>query len=165
MPAGAAARRPAKRARGCGSRSPSPRPRRPRRGGDGSSWSRARESGDSAAAAPAPAQCVSAWNRDPSTVAFGVHNATAHGYSQVQVTRLADDGSALTGTDAGKCAVVFAATSLDPELGAAAQIRINGGWAPLTATGVDTARLAQLQSDAVELANADLQPDGTIVAR
>jgi hypothetical protein len=122
-------------------------------------------SGDSADGAPAPAQCVRAWNQDPSTVAFGVHNATAHGYSQVQVTRLAEDGSALAGTDAGKCAVVFAATSLDPELGAAAQIRINGGWAPLTATGVDTARLAQLQSDAVEQANADLQPDGTIVAR
>lgn len=122
-------------------------------------------SGDSADVVAAPAQCVRSWNHDPNTVAFGVHNATAHGYSQVQVTRLADDGSALADSDAGKCAVIFAATSLDPELGAAAQIVINGGWAPLTATGVDTTRLAQLQSDAVEQANADLQPDGTIVAR
>ena len=125
-----------------------------------------RGSDDPADVARAPAECVRAWNHEPDAVAFGVHNATAHGYSRVQVTHLTEDGSEPADPETGKCAVIFAATSLDPELGAAAQILVaKGQWLPLfNLPGIDSGRLAQLQSDAVELANADLQPDGTIVA-
>jgi hypothetical protein len=62
--------------------------------------------------------------------------------------------------------VVFARTQLDPERGAAAQILVGERWVPLSERrGVEPERLAELQSEALELANAQLRPDGTIVER
>ena len=57
----------------------------------------------------------------------------------------------------GGCAAVFAATRLDPEPGAAAQISLRSRWEPLS-NYADPTRLAQLQSQALGAANAELAP-------
>ncbi len=95
---------------------------------------------------------------------FGQHQATAHRYSAIQVLRLGDDGGPVEGGEDGNCAVVFAATTLDPEPGAAAQILLKK-WEPLSGVpGVKSERLGQLQSEALQAANATLNSDGTLGA-
>jgi hypothetical protein len=113
--------------------------------------------------APAPAECVRAWNDDPAALSAGRHNSVSHAYLEVQATRLAADGTEPPDPEQGLCAMVFARTSLDPEPVAAAMILRRGEWIPLASQeGMEADRLAELQSDALGLANADLEPDGSI---
>jgi hypothetical protein len=113
----------------------------------------------------APAECVRDWNEDPVALNTGRHNSVSHAYLEVRVTRLEADGSEPAAPEDGLCAVVFARTSLDPEPVAAAMLRRRGEWVPLSSQeGVSSERLAALQADAFDLANADLQADGTISA-
>jgi hypothetical protein len=111
----------------------------------------------------APQECVDLWNSDDDALNTGVHNALAHAYSRVQVAYASEDGSELADTpvDGGGCIVVFAASQLDPEPIAAAEINLDGSWTPLSGA-VETARLAELQSEALDAANAELGQDGRI---
>jgi hypothetical protein len=113
-----------------------------------------------------PTECIEGWNSDERAVAFGNHNSVSHAYLEAQVTHLTPRGTEPQNPEEGVCAVIFARTSLDPEPGAAAQVqRPNGSWIPLSAQpGVDQRALAKLQSEAVGLANADLEADGTLSA-
>jgi hypothetical protein len=122
--------------------------------------------GDGSEPPPPPTACIEAWNSDKQAVAFGNHNSVSHAYLEVQVTRLTPRGTEPEAPDEGVCAVIFARTSLDPEPGAAAQVqRPNGSWIPLSVQpGVEQQALAKLQSEAVGLANANLETDGTITA-
>jgi hypothetical protein len=115
--------------------------------------------------APPPEECVRAWNDDPAARNAGRHNSVSHAYLEVQATRLTADGSEPADPDAGLCAMVFARTSLDPEPVAAAMVLRGGEWVPLSSLdGVEAERLGELQSNAFDLANADLRADGTITA-
>jgi hypothetical protein len=114
---------------------------------------------------PADPGCVEAWNEDRSQVALGRHQFNGHGYSRVEITRVAPDGGPLGEGEEGLCTVIFAATALDPEPGAAAQVLRNGRWGALARLPEATpARLGELQSDAVSAANASLEGDGRLVA-
>jgi hypothetical protein len=114
---------------------------------------------------PPPAECVRAWNDDPAALNAGRHNSVSHAYLEVHATRLAADGSEPADPDDGLCAMVFARTSLDPEPVAAAMVLRRDEWVPLSSQeGVEPERLGELQSDAFDLANADLRADGTISA-
>jgi hypothetical protein len=120
-------------------------------------------SDEEAEAFAAPEKCIEGWNSDSKAVASGLHNFQQHGYTQVQVAYASADGSEL-GPDrieGGGCVVVFAASQLDPEPVAAAEIQLDDEWAPLSATA-DPARLAELQSAALGGANATLGTDGRI---
>jgi hypothetical protein len=57
--------------------------------------------------------------------------------------------------------VVFAASALDPEPIAAAQILSGGTWTPLSELA-DTARLTTLQQNAQSDYNARVTPEGTL---
>jgi hypothetical protein len=113
----------------------------------------------------APDRCLDAWNDDPKDAPsqLGVHQYNAHGYNFVEVLTLSSDGSAPTAESepTAICAVLFASTNLDPELAAAALIKLPAGWQPLS-TLQQTARLADYQAQAQEDYNAELQQDGTI---
>ncbi len=84
--------------------------------------------------APAPLRCLEAWNSDSLAIEYGRHNSLSHGYSDAQVGRMPQEGSASLSSkpDAGECAVVFAAEQLDPEPVAAGQIHDQGQWVPLS---------------------------------
>jgi hypothetical protein len=116
------------------------------------------------AAAPAPLRCLEAWNSDSQAVAFGRHNSVSHGYSDVQVGHMLQEGSASLSSepDGGECAVVFAADQLDPELLAAGQIQLKGQWVPFSSL-LEPADLAALQSAAVGGANATVTPKGNLI--
>jgi hypothetical protein len=123
-------------------------------------------SGEDTSVAPPPLSCLEGWNGDAEARSLGVHQSTAHGYARLHVLRLSEDGTPADDPSEGLCAVVFARTQLDPERGAAAQILVGERWVPLSERpGVEPERLAELQSEAMELANAQLRPDGTIVER
>ena len=108
-----------------------------------------RGSGESREFEPAPAACIESWNADQTALAFGQHQSGSHGYYEVQVLTLSNDGAELAepGTEGASCAVVFAASALDPEPISAAQIEKRGAWIPLCQL-TDFNRLANLQSDA-----------------
>jgi hypothetical protein len=113
--------------------------------------------------AAAPPECVRDWNEDPEALNAGRHNSVSHAYLEVQVTRLAADGSEPAPPAEGLCAVVFARTSLDPEPVAAAMILRRGEWVPLsTQEGVTPRTLTELQAAAFDLANAGLEGDGSL---
>jgi hypothetical protein len=121
-------------------------------------------SGETAPSSPPPVECLERWNGDADARSVGRHQSIAHGYSSLHVLRLTEHGAVPEDPADGVCAVVFAAAQLDPERGAAAQILVGERWVPLSRrTGVEQERLAELQSEAVERANAELRPDGTIV--
>lgn len=111
---------------------------------------------------PADPACVAAWNDDPQAVALGRHQFGVHRYQRVQVVRLGPSGN----PDAsGDCGVVFAASSLDAELTAAAQIEDGARWRALSVQpGISPERLEELQRDAAGLANAEVGPDGKLEA-
>ncbi len=114
---------------------------------------------------PADPACITAWNDERLTVLFGQHQFTAHRYSAIQVLRLGDGGGPVADGEEGNCAVVFAATTLDPEPGAAAQILLGKKWEPLSEVpGVKPERLGELQSEALDGANATLTAEGTLGA-
>ena len=122
-------------------------------------------SGNEGDAAAAPPECVDAWNDDPAAVSIGQHQAVGHGYSRVQIAYSSEDGSEI-GPDpisGGGCVVVFAATRLDPEQIAAAQINLGKQWEPLSQYA-DPTRLGELQSGARAAANATIAQDGTVEA-
>jgi hypothetical protein len=123
-------------------------------------------SGEEPGPEPADPKCVEAWNENRAQVAFGRHQFNGHGYSRVEILRLARDGGDLEEGESGLCTVVFAAEALDPEPGAAAQVLRRGRWVALASLPEATpARLAELQSAAVSGANASLEGEGTLVAR
>ena len=122
--------------------------------------------GDDSAAKPAPEECVELWNSDEKALRTGAHNSAAHSYTRVQVA-YADDQAESSSTDpvdGGGCIVVFAAQALDPEPVAAAEIYLDGTWTPMSTLLPDFARLAELQSDALAGANAELATDGRVSA-
>ena len=112
----------------------------------------------------APAECVESWNQDPETASLGQHQAVAHGYSLVEVAYASADGSEVASERIpdGSCVMLFAASQLDSELAAAALIERRGGWEPMSATGVEEARLDELQDRALDTANAELGADGRL---
>jgi hypothetical protein len=118
---------------------------------------------DGADVAAAPEECVEAWNGDPHAVSNGVHNFNSHGYASVQVAYANEDGTEIAPSpvDGGGCVVVFAAQALDPEPVAAAEIKLAKRWVPLSYEA-ELDRLAELQSDAMASANAQLSEDGTL---
>ncbi len=119
--------------------------------------------GDEPEVTAAPAECVELWNADPRALSTGTHNAAAHGYSRAQVAYA--DGSATelseSPVEGGGCIVVFPAQALDPEPEAAAEIHLDGSWTPMV-TRAQLDRLAELQSDALGAANAELGTDGRL---
>jgi hypothetical protein len=128
----------------------------------------ASSSGDSGegAASPAPNNCLKAWNSDQQAIDFGRHNSVSHGYTDVEIGYMPEEGSASLSTEAaaGECAVVFAANELDPEELAAGQIHGAGGWAPLSGF-IESADLAELQSAAVGGANAIVTEQGNLIRK
>lgn len=115
-------------------------------------------------AAPAPLRCLKEWNSDPQAIAFGRHNSVSHGYSDVQVGRMPQEGSTSLSSEpgAGECAAVFAAEQLDPEPEAAGEIQLDGEWIPLSSL-LETAALAELQSAGVDGANATVTAEGELI--
>jgi len=115
----------------------------------------------------ASAACIRRWNDDPAALRFGAHNNTGHGYLEVQVTELANQDSTPADPGSGSCAVIFPRSTLDPEPIAAGQVLSEDGeWVPLSDRDeYDVSEITELQSDALQLANAELNSDGTIVAR
>ena len=127
----------------------------------------ARSSGsDDGASAPAPPKCLKAWNFDQQALAFGRHNSVGHGYTEVQIGYMPREGSTSLSSDAsaGQCAVVFAANELDPEELAAGEIHGDAGWVPLSEL-LEPADLAELQSAAVDGANAILTSQGELISK
>jgi hypothetical protein len=116
---------------------------------------------------PAEAECIDAWNDDPLARTLGVHQSGAHGYLEVHVFRLADNGQDPAPGQGGRCAVAFAADTLDPEARSAAQLQFKGMvWRPVSdLPGVTSDRLLELQHIAAEDPNANLAPTGTIDSR
>jgi hypothetical protein len=120
--------------------------------------------GDAGSAAEADAQCIEDWNDDEAMVAFGLHQFSGHGYERVEILRLTPQGKP-TDSEAGLCAVVFAARALDPEPGARAQVLVDGKWTGLETLGnIDDAEIAKLQADAFAGVNASLATDGRIAS-
>jgi hypothetical protein len=123
-------------------------------------------SSSSSEQAPAPEACLKAWNSNRAALAYGRHNSLAHGYTEVQVGYMPKQGarSLASNPDEGKCAVVFAASQLDPEAFAAGEILTREGWIPLSGL-LEPANLAALQSAALGGANASLTADGKLAAK
>ena len=114
--------------------------------------------------APAPSACLKRWNTSSDGLRAGQHNYAIHGYLRVQVAYISDSGEIAAARAPGRdCVVVFAATSLDPEPVAAALTYRRGAWLPLSAF-VDSGRLGQLQSGALESSNGELRGTGRIAA-
>jgi hypothetical protein len=123
-------------------------------------------SSDEGTAAPAPLGCLKAWNSDSQAIAFGRHNSVSHGYTDAQVGRMPQEGATSLSSEpgTGECAVVFAAAELDPEPVAAGQIHDRGQWVPLSSL-LEPAALGELQSAAVEGANAIVIAEGELIER
>jgi hypothetical protein len=118
---------------------------------------------DEGGGAPAPGRCLEAWNSDAEAIAVGRHNSISHGYGDVQVGHMPEEGSTSLSSEpaAGECAVVFAAEQLDPEPEAAGEIQLDGEWVPLSSL-LAPAALGELQSAAVDGANATVTPEGSL---
>jgi hypothetical protein len=121
---------------------------------------------DDGSAEAAPSECVELWNSDERAISTGAHNSAAHSYTRVQVAYADDQAQSLSPepVDGGGCIVVFAARALDPEPVAAAEIHLDGKWRPMSTLLSDFERLAELQSDALAGANAELTADGRVTA-
>jgi len=113
--------------------------------------------------AEAPAACIEAWNGNPTTVVLGQHQASAHKYSRVQVVRFGKDGAIAPSTQtSAPCGVVFASSSLDSELAAAAMIQDGETFRALSKQDVPPETLEDLQLDAQDAYNAFIGAGGTI---
>ena len=123
-------------------------------------------SGGKSNAAPAPRGCMRSWNSDQSALADGRHIALAHHYTEAQLGYMDADGAGSISNDPNgrECVVVFASTTLDPEVEYAGQIELNGDWTPLSAV-VAPVELAELQSAAVDGANAKPTAEGRLAKR
>lgn len=94
------------------------------------------------------------------------HLYGGHGYTDVQVTRLARDGGPLPADRRGRCAIAFASRTPDPEPEVAAQLFDGDAWKAVSSLRRGSPqRLAALQAEAIAGANATLQADGRIVPR
>lgn len=114
---------------------------------------------------PAPQACIDTWNEDSANLVLGQHQATAHRYSRIQVVRFGPDGSILpSGRSGAPCGIVFASSSLDSELAAAALIQDGGTFRPLSKQDVPSETLADLQLGAQDAYNAYINENGTIEA-
>jgi len=113
---------------------------------------------------PAPQRCLSSWNGSQGATRLGQHQFTAHQYEDVQVLALSADYSEAVSEDEpdAPCAVVFASSSLDAELSAAAAVRVAGIWESLSRYRAPE-DLAAFQSEAQRSYNGTLQEDGTIL--
>ncbi len=120
-------------------------------------------SGGKSDAAPAPGGCLRSWNSDQSALADGRHIALAHHYTEAQVGYMDADGADSISKEPNgrECVVVFASTTLDPEVEYAGQIELNGDWTPLSAV-VAPVELAWLQRAALDAANARPTPEGKL---
>jgi hypothetical protein len=125
-----------------------------------------RSSDGGSTAAEAPTRCVQSWNEDPDALGIGSHSAGLHGYARAWVVFLDDSGEP-AGEDDGTCAVVFPSEQLDVEPEFAVTLETDEGWRSLALERPDVGeeQLAALQREGIELANADLLPDGSLVAR
>jgi hypothetical protein len=120
--------------------------------------------GGGSSSAPAPQACLKRWNTSADGLRAGQHNFAIHGYLRVQVAYISDSGEVAAAPATGRdCVIIFAAASLDPEPIAAALTYRRGAWLPLSAF-VDSRRLAQLQSGALESSNGELRGTGRIAA-
>jgi hypothetical protein len=113
----------------------------------------------------APDECVGAWNGNLPARYLGRHQYGFHRYKDVEIVMLSADGSRkmAPGSAGARCAIVFAASSLDPEFAAAAVIKRPAAWFPLSQTA-SANRLAELQSEAKTAYNANLHADGTVTS-
>jgi hypothetical protein len=104
----------------------------------------------------APEDCLRAWNSDEEARAFTRHNVTGHGYTMAQVgfIDLGADPTVSGDRAAGDCVVIFARSSLDPEIIAAGEVQVQGTWMPLSEL-LDPNVVAELQSEASEGSNAE----------
>jgi hypothetical protein len=113
--------------------------------------------------AAAPSECVAAWNDDPAALGIGAHAASVHGYTLAWVALIGDDGEP---DPSGSCAIVFPALRLDREPAFAAAVLVGERWQPLSERpGIDEARVGELQREAIESANANLFPNGSVHPR
>jgi hypothetical protein len=113
--------------------------------------------------AAAPSECVAAWNDDPAALGIGAHAASLHGYTLAWVVLIGDDGEP---DPSGSCAIVFPALRPDPEPPFAATVLVGERWQPLSERpGIAVARVGELQREAIESANANLFPNGSIHPR
>jgi hypothetical protein len=115
-------------------------------------------------ASPAPRECLEAWNGDREAIGFARHNSIFHNYNRAEVgyVDLQAEELDVSADSSGRCAVVFARGSIDPEPEAAGQFLDGAVWRPLNeVTDINT--LARLQSEAFEGANAAPTPGGRIV--
>jgi len=121
-------------------------------------------SDDDGGGAPAPRRCLTAWNSDSEALAFGRHDSISHGYTDVQVGYMPEEGAtSLSNTpEQGDCAVVFAANQLDPEAEYVGQIYVTGEWVPLSGL-LEPFDLADLQDAAVDGANATVTSAGKLI--
>ena len=121
-------------------------------------------SSDGGAEAPAPRRCLTAWNSDSEALAFGRHDSISHGYTDVQVGYMPEEGATSLSTEpeGGDCAVVFAADQLDPETEYVGQIYVTGQWVPLSGL-LEPLDLAELQDAAVDGANATVTSAGKLI--
>jgi hypothetical protein len=109
---------------------------------------------------PPPPGCVAEWNDDVDAIKIGRHSYASHRYRQAHVLLLDER---LQPAPEGDCAFVFPRRSLDPERVAAGLVLSGGAFSTLAVrSGGDERRLAELQSEAVDLANAELRPDGRL---
>jgi hypothetical protein len=68
--------------------------------------------------------------------------------------------------DRGSCAIVFPSAQPDPEPFFAAAILVGERWRPLSrATEISDERVGELQREAISFGNAQLLPDGSLVAQ
>ena len=112
---------------------------------------------------PAPKACIDTWNGNSVTLVLGQHQASAHRYSRVQVVRFGKNGAVVPSTQtSAPCGVVFASSSLDSELAAAAMIQEGDTFRALSDKDIPTETLADLQFGAQEAYNALINASGTI---
>jgi hypothetical protein len=116
------------------------------------------------AEAPAPRRCLTAWNSDSEALAFGRHDSISHGYTDVQVGYMPEEGATSLSSEpeGGDCAVVFAANQLDPEAEYVGQIYVTGQWVPLSGL-LEPLDLAELQDAAIGGANATVTSAGKLI--
>ena len=119
--------------------------------------------------------CIDAWNSSRSTTrTTGEHAYNGHGYRQIFVSRVSRDAEPLgsgSSSDAGpadapdsRCTVAFAAPQND-EPGFGVFIFQRGDWENIVLTDKLTYdEVAARQRDALPVANATVQADGTLRA-
>jgi hypothetical protein len=115
-------------------------------------------------------QCLQLWNDDSFGTSDGVHAYRAHGYSDTLVTRIDSEGEVIAeGADAApgdsRCAVIFAAPTVDQEPEFGVRVYDQGRWAGLALVDrVPLDQIEAMQREATATANATLLPDGRLAA-